>query len=245
MKIGQKIFRYDSVTSTNEVLKELALEGFEPGTVVVSEIQLKGRGRLDRTWESPEGGLWMSVLLDTSPEILENKFGLIPLMTACAVADAITGASGLVARLKWPNDVLIDERKTCGILGEVVTVRERQLAVVGMGINVNNPVREGYEFSPVSTSIAEELGKPVDLEELEIVLLCELDRRNVLLSETKFDEILEEWRSLSDTLGRRVMITTLDDTIEGIAKDIDESGSLILDVKGREVPILTGDCQHL
>ncbi len=242
--IGRKIVRFDSVTSTNEVLKELAHEGVEPGTVVVGTIQTEGRGRLERAWESPEGGLWLSVLLDASPEIFENKFGLIPLMTGCAVASAIS-TTGLEARVKWPNDVLIDGKKVCGILGEMLKVREMQLAVVGIGLNVNNPVQEGYEFSPVSTSMTEELGKNVNLEELEYVLLCELDSRNALLGAEKFDEILGEWRSLSDTLGRRVLITSLDEKIEGIVKDIDENGSLILDVEGREKTVLAGDCQHL
>jgi BirA family biotin operon repressor/biotin-[acetyl-CoA-carboxylase] ligase len=245
MNIGQKIFRYESVTSTNEVLKDLAQDGFEPGTVVVGGIQIRGRGRLERSWESPKGGLWLSVLLDASPSFHEDKFGIIPLMTACAVAHAIASATTLAVRVKWPNDVLINERKTCGILGELLKVNNSQLAVVGIGINVNNPVRAGYEFSPVSTSLYEELGKEVNLEELERVLLTELDCRVTLLAEKKFDAILEEWRSLSDTLGRKVRITTQTGEIEGLAKDIDENGSLIIETDDKTITILAGDCAHL
>jgi len=245
MNIGQKVFRYHSVTSTNEVLKELAAEGFEPGTVVIGAIQTKGRGRMERTWVSPEGGLWLSVLLDASPEFRENKFGIIPLMTGCAVANAVSAAAGLAARVKWPNDVLINGKKVCGILGEIIDVEGKHLAVVGIGINVNNPVHEGYEFSPISTSIAEELGKEVNLEELERVLLAELDCRNNLLNEEKFDDILGEWRSISDTLGKKVRITTQTGDIEGLAKDIDENGSLMLERGGQVEIVLAGDCSHL
>jgi len=244
MKVGQKIFRYDSLTSTNEVLKELAQDGFEPGIVVIGGIQTKGRGRLDRTWESPEGGLWLSVLMDATPVFHDNKFGVIPLMASCAVARSITALTELEARVKWPNDVMINGRKTCGILGEILDL-EKGLAIIGIGINVNNSVREGYDFSPVSTSIHEEVGREVSLEELEHVLLDELDRRAVQITEGSSDDILEEWRSLSDTLGRNVRITTTTCEIVGIAKDIDENGSLIVDTDDREVTVLAGDCEHL
>ncbi len=244
MNIGQKIFRYGSVTSTNVILKELALEGFEPGTVVVSVIQTKGCGRLERAWDSPKGGLWLSVLLDTGGVQSGEKFGLIPLMTASAVADAMASTAALAARLKWPNDVLINGKKACGILGEILKVEGKQLAIVGIGLNVNNPVREGYEFSAVSTSVSEELGKDADLLELETAILSELANRNSLLNAGKYDQILNEWRGLSDTLGKRVKITTPTEEIEGIAKDVNESGSLVLERDGKVETIVAGDCEH-
>jgi BirA family biotin operon repressor/biotin-[acetyl-CoA-carboxylase] ligase len=160
------------------------------------------------------------------------------------VANAIAGATALAARVKWPNDVLIDGRKTCGILGDIINM-DKGLAVVGIGINVNNKVREGYEFSGISTSISEELGRNIDIEELEHVLLAELDHRKDLLAEGKYDDILEEWRSLADTLGRKVRITTLKEDIEGLAVDIDENGSLIVETDGRTEVLLAGDCEHM
>jgi BirA family biotin operon repressor/biotin-[acetyl-CoA-carboxylase] ligase len=244
MNIGQKIFRYDSVASTNERLKELAQDGFEPGTVVIGGIQTAGRGRLDRSWESPKGGLWLSVLMDATPVFHDNKFGIIPLTASCAVARSITALTELEGRVKWPNDVLINGRKTCGILGEIINL-DKGLAIIGIGINVNNKVREGYEFSQVSTSISEELGKEVNLEELELVLLGELDRKAKKIADGNPDDILTEWRSLSDTLGRNVRITTTTGELEGLAKDIDEDGSLIVEVEGRTEIILAGDCKHL
>jgi BirA family biotin operon repressor/biotin-[acetyl-CoA-carboxylase] ligase len=245
MNIGQKIFRYDSVTSTNVILRELALEGFEPGTVVVSTIQTKGCGRLERTWDSPKGGLWLSVLLKTEGVLSGEKFGLIPLMTSSAVATALANTAGFAVRVKWPNDVLINGKKACGILGEIIKVDEKQMAIVGIGLNVNNNVKEGYEFSAVSTSVSEELGKDADLLELEAAILCELANGNDLLNTGKYDNILKEWRDRSDTLGKKVRITTATEEIEGLAKDIDENGSLVLDRDGQAVTVMAGDCTHL
>ncbi len=252
--IGRKIIRHDSVTSTNEVLKELAIEGLEPGTVVVSAVQTKGHGRMERTWESPEGGLWLSVLLDATSEIELDKFGLIPLMAGCAVVCAISRIVGLDARVKWPNDVLIKGRKVCGILGEMMKAEEKQLAIIGIGLNVNNPVQEGYEFSQASTSIVEEMGDRASIEglgaaiidDLESAILSELELRNNMLAGGKFDDILNEWRTRSDTLGKRVKIRTQTEEIEGLARDIDESGSLLVERgDGRVEKVLVGDCEHV
>lgn len=244
--IGRKIIRYDSVNSTNEVLRELAREGVEPGTVVVSAVQTEGRGRMSRTWESPEGGLWLSVLLNATSEIEQDKFGLIPLMAGCAAVSAISDITSLNARVKWPNDVLVRGRKVCGILGEMVKVEERQLAIIGMGLNVNNPVQTGYEFSLASTSIVEETGDKASIDELEAAILEELEVRAALLANGEFDDILNEWRELSDTLGKRVRIKIQTEDIEGIARDIDENGSLLVEKgDGQVEKVMAGDCEHI
>jgi BirA family biotin operon repressor/biotin-[acetyl-CoA-carboxylase] ligase len=244
--IGHKIIRYGAVSSTNGVLKKLAEDGVEPGTVVVAEVQERGRGRLQRTWESPKGGLWLSVLLDAEKQTAEGKTGLITLMAGCAVAEAISNTFKLEARVKWPNDVLIKGKKVCGILGEMVNVRKKHLAVIGIGVNVNNPVKKGYDFSPFSTSLTEELKKELAMEELEAEILCQLEKRNQLLSNGEFDAILEDWRKLADTLGKKVRLMTPTGQLEGVAKDIDENGSLLVKKPDGKIETVTaGDCEHL
>ena len=243
---GRKIFRYETIGSTNEALKELAQKGAGPGTVVVSTIQTKGKGRMTRTWESPEGGLWMSILLETEKDFDNNKFGLIPLMSGCAIATSVMHEYNIDAGVKWPNDVLINGKKACGILGEIINVDGKQLAIIGIGINVNNKVQEGYEFSQISTSIIEERGSKSKLEDLENTILMEIKYREEMLAAGKYDELLDEWRELSDTLGNRVKITAPNEVFEGLAKDIDENGSLILEMDdGSLKTINVGDCQHL
>ncbi|MCK5024432.1 MAG: biotin--[acetyl-CoA-carboxylase] ligase [Thermoplasmata archaeon] len=245
-KLGHRIIRYDTVTSTNEVLRELAQEEIEPGTVVVAKVQTKGKGRMARTWESPEGGLWMSVLLETEKNFENNKFGIIPLMSGCAVATAVMHEYNIEAGVKWPNDVLINGKKACGILGEILNVGEKQLAIIGIGININNKVQEGYEFSQVSTSLIEERERKSRIEELENAILLEMNHRNEMLAAGKYDELLDEWRELSNTLGSRVKITAPNEEFEGLAKDIDENGSLILEMDDNSLKTINvGDCTHL
>lgn len=243
---GRKIFRYETIGSTNEALKELAQQGAGPGTIVVSKVQTKGKGRIQRTWESPGGGLWMSILIETEKDFDNNKFGLIPLMSGCAVATSVMHEYNIDAGVKWPNDVLINGRKACGILGEILNVDGKQLAIIGIGINVNNKVQAGYEFSQVSTSIIEERGKKSKLEDLENTILMELKHREEMLTAEKYDELLDEWRELSDTLGKRVKLTAPKEEFEGLAKDIDENGSLILEMgDGSLKTVNVGDCIHL
>jgi len=243
--LGRKTIRFDTVESTNEILKSLTIDGIEAGTVVTSNIQTHGKGRLDRKWESPEGGLWMSVLLETDTAFESNKFGLLPLMAGASVATAIIMEYDLDAGVKWPNDVLIGGRKVSGILCELIERSGMRCAVVGIGINVNNPVKEGYEFSGLSTSVVEEFGKPVGLEDLENAVLEELDFRNGLLSQGEYDKILDDWRELTVTLGKRVAVNTPGGLVNGTANDVDDNGSLILDCGGRTEKINVGDCQHL
>ena len=243
--IGHKIIRYDSVTSTNQVLRELAGEGVQPGTVVIGKVQTKGKGRMTRTWESPEGGLWLSILIENEKTFDNNKFGLIPLMSGCAVATAIMHEYNIEAGVKWPNDVLINGKKVCGILGELLQVDGKQLAIIGIGVNVNNKVQEGYEFSQISTSIIEERDKRSKLEDLENTIILEIKHRKDMLAAGKYDELLNEWRELSQTIGKRVRITTPSEDFQGLAKDIDENGSLILEMDDNTLrTVNVGDCTH-
>jgi len=243
--LGSKIIRYGVVPSTNAILKELVADGIGPGTVVTAGKQTDGRGRLSRKWESPIGGLWMSVLLEMNSSIDIDKFGLVPLMAGASVATAILMEYGLDAGVKWPNDVMIDGRKVCGILCELIECNGAHHAIIGIGINVNNPVKEGYVFSGISTSIAEEFDKSVKMEVLENTILEELDFRSDLLFNGEYDKILDDWRELSVTIGKKIKIITPNEEVSGIARNIDENGSLIIENNGQLVKVSTGDCQHL
>ena len=243
--LGKKVIRYENVVSTNETLRELAQQGIGHGTVVTSIVQTGGKGRLGRTWESPEGGLWMSVLLELDDGFDISRSGLISLLAGSSVATAIIMEYELDAGVKWPNDILIEGRKISGILSELFQIEGKRYVVLGIGVNVNNSVREGYDFSDGSTSISEEFGKKVKLEVLENTILEELDFRLELLANSEFDKILEDWRNLSETLGRHVHVITPGSEVRGIAKDIDGTGSLLMDMDGRIETISVGDCRHL
>lgn len=243
--LGNRIIRYDTIKSTNDTLKELALDGIEPGTVVTARVQSEGKGRLSRKWESPDGGLWMSVLIEMPHGFEPGMYGLLPLIAGSSVATSIVMEYELDAGVKWPNDVLIDGRKVCGILGEIFTVGERRMAILGIGINVNNRMNDGYDFSVSSTSIAEEFAKQVKIEVLENTVLEELDFRLGLIATGEYDKILDDWRLFSVTLGKKVHIIKPGGEITGLAKDIDVNGSLIIDMDGVIEKVNAGDCRHL
>ena len=244
--LGNKVIRYPNLSSTNQMMKELLQDGIVTnGSVVTSMTQSEGKGRLGRRWESPEGGLWMSVLLEMDADFESGKLGLISLIAGSSVATAIIMEYEVDAGLKWPNDVLIDGRKVCGILAELVDVEKRRFVILGIGVNVNNRMAGSYEFSDSSTSISEEFKKNVKIDVLENTILEELDFRMGLLKNKEYGTILEDWRNLSETIGRRVKVLTPSGEFNGLAKDIDDNGSLVMDMDGRLEIILAGDCRHL
>ncbi len=246
IEIGRMVIRLDEVNSTNEYAKELILQGCQEGIVTLSDIQTGGKGRLSRKWESPMGGLWMSICVKPKGELVGDRLGIIPLLAGCAAARAIKGVSGLNARVKWPNDIMFNGKKMAGILSESILHEGDRWVIVGIGIDVNNPVQEGYDFSDISTSIREETGKVHDLEELRVQLICEFERLYNMAESGKDTEVLNEWRGMADTLGKKVSINRISGEINGIARDIDGTGALILEIApGVNEVILAGDCRHL
>jgi BirA family biotin operon repressor/biotin-[acetyl-CoA-carboxylase] ligase len=169
-------------------------------------------------------------------------------MAGLAVAKTLSETLGLDAKIKWPNDILIAGKKACGILTEMRTsVAEINYIILGIGINANFDVKElPREFSTHSTTLKQELGKDVDLTELLLNILDELEHNYKLLQLGKSSEILNLWRKYSDTLGKNVRITTNQDSFEGLAIDVDETGALLIKNKNNEIKkFLTGDCIHL
>jgi BirA family biotin operon repressor/biotin-[acetyl-CoA-carboxylase] ligase len=162
-------------------------------------------------------------------------------MASVAVAATIRKLFGLKAELKWPNDVLIEGRKVCGILAEMDAEMDVVNFVnVGIGINANTSVPQ---FEKTATSLKDALGKEISRKEFLSVLLVEINRRQALLMEAN---LLEEWKKLSVTLNKDVKIMSLDEEVIGQAIDIDATGALILKGKdGSLRTVLVGDCIHL
>jgi len=137
--IGNNVIHYKTIPSTNMLARQLAQKGVKEGTVIIAEMQTAGKGRKDRKWLSPPGGLWFSVIL--YPSLPPEKGGLMTMTASIAVVDGIKESTGLKASIKWPNDVLVGEKKVCGILTEIeAKMNEIDFAIVGIGINVYNPL---------------------------------------------------------------------------------------------------------
>ena len=239
--IGQKIHHFDELTSTNIIAKELAHDA-EDGTVVVAEVQKGGRGRLGREWLSPRGGIWMSVIL--KPTISLAHASRLTLVAGISVSKAMRKL-GVDARIKWPNDILIDGKKVCGILTEVNAEMELvDYIVVGIGINANVDMDEfSDDVKDVATTLMSELGEPIERVSFIQDVLFELEQEYIRFRTQPFSGILDEWTSLSDTIGRQVTVTTPSKTIEGKAAGITEDGALSIEgLDGTREDVMAGLC---
>jgi BirA family biotin operon repressor/biotin-[acetyl-CoA-carboxylase] ligase len=223
--IGKKILKYPVVESTNDSALALACRLTDDGTVVRAERQTKGRGQHGRRWHSPEGlGLYFSVLLH--PPIIPEHSHRITIISAVAVAGAIEERTGFPARIKWPNDVCIDNRKVCGILTESESGRYHiKHAVVGIGINVNHsPEDLPEDVAPQSTSLQIVSGRKLDREILFMEILAELDRLYRRMIDGKIQnlaELFDPWDALA---GEMIQVNAL----RGRACGITESGELLV-----------------
>jgi BirA family biotin operon repressor/biotin-[acetyl-CoA-carboxylase] ligase len=237
--LGRDLCCFQEISSTNELAKEVAHKS-ENGTVILAMIQTQGRGRLSRPWISPPGGIWMSLIL--KPKMPLSNIHQINMAVSVAVTKSIQTLYGLEAGIKWPNDILINERKVCGILMEVSAEVDRlDYAVVGLGINANVDV-SGFPDEWKSTSIGHQLGRVVSRTELIQKILQEVEAAYERMNST---EIYEEWRRRSITIGRRVRITSITGDLIGVAEDLLKDGALCLKTKEGRKRVLVGDCIHL
>lgn len=226
--IGKTIHRYEVVTSTNDIARELAAAGADEGTVVVAEEQTKGRGSRGRVWISPPGAnLLMSIIL--RPQISAERLGELAFVGAIALAGTLRESYGLDARIKWPNDVRIGRKKVSGMIVEAT----KGAVVLGIGVNVNwTDLAE--EISTTATSLTIELGSSVDKETLLKRFLDDLDISYGVYRARGFGRILDQWKELQDTIGCDVKVGFDDGNIQGRAVDVDEHGSLIVELPNGE-----------
>lgn len=220
--VGGKIIHFRSVPSTNTVARKAAGRGATEGLVVLADHQSAGRGRRERTWISPDGSVAISVLLRPRITLLPSLI----MAASLSVRQAVEAVTGLEARIKWPNDVLVNGKKVCGILIENEVRGESAASVIGIGINVNVAMRDYPELADLATSLSGESRKPVSRLEIVRQVLVELDRRYRALKSGL--TLCEEWRQALDTLGRPVKVIWGDAVIEGVAEDVASDGALIL-----------------
>ncbi|WP_336343929.1 biotin--[acetyl-CoA-carboxylase] ligase [Halalkalicoccus ordinarius] len=226
---------HDALPSTNARARELAKAG-EDRVAVLADEQTGGRGRLDRGWNSPSGGIYLSVVL--RPEITPREAPLLTLAAAVATTRALREA-GVDAGIKWPNDVLSRETggKLVGILTEMEGEADRvSWVVVGFGVNANV---DPADLPEGATSVRAEAGD-VDRRVFVQRVLEEFD---ALRGEP--DAILDAWRELAITLGERVRVETPTGEVIGRALDVEAPGRLVVETDEDEVRVHAGDCEHL
>ncbi|MFH1382697.1 MAG: biotin--[acetyl-CoA-carboxylase] ligase [Chloroflexota bacterium] len=235
--IGQRVLYFPSVTSTNDVARQEAQQGAPEGTAVIADEQTAGKGRLKRTWLTPKGNVAVSIVFRPALSHLSSFI----MLASLAVVHTIKSVTGVVAQIKWPNDVLINGKKVCGILIESDVRGDKvNFAVVGIGINVNLSLADFPEVRATATSLSDESGRNVSRSSVIRCLLVEIEKLYLVLSSG--GPIYEEWRGNLVTLGQQVRVRSGETVYEGTAESVARDGSLLLrGSDGSLRQILVGD----
>ena len=237
-KRSQLVHYYPELTSTMDRAMDLARGGCPGFTVVVAERQTKGRGRLSREWRSTIGGLYFTMVL--RPLVTPDASPLINLAAAVDLAAVIESLYGIGCQLKWPNDVLVEERKLAGILSIMSAESDRiEFVNLGIGVNVHNDTRS---VEPPAVSISKLTKQQVSRSDILLSFWERFERR---LTDDRLDGTIDQWRRKAITLGRRVKVQTVHDSVEGRAVDLEETGALVLETdSGERKTVVYGDCFH-
>jgi len=245
-QIGRVIHYFQTIDSTNSKAYQLALGGAKEGELVISESQEKGRGRLGRHWFSPPFlNLYLSVIL--RPKIPPQQASLITLMAAVATADAIRKFTGLVPLIKWPNDILLRDRKVAGLLNEIHSEMDRiHFIILGIGVNLNVDGKMlPKEVRTLATSLKKEMGQTISRKVFIRLLLQELEGWYTIFLKEGATAILDAWRDRAQIKGRRVKVYSLGETLVGTAVDVDSDGALILETaEGERKRVVAGDVEY-
>jgi BirA family transcriptional regulator, biotin operon repressor / biotin---[acetyl-CoA-carboxylase] ligase len=228
--IGKSIFLFNELDSTQDYAMTLPKSESLHGTIVIAKKQNMGKGRIGRTWISPEGGLWMSIIF--RPNFSVDNIIFLQFIGALAVANAIREITKIDCKLKWPNDVLINEKKVCGILVDVNLENENNKIVMGIGLNanidsslINNFLNDG---NIKATTLKEECGNDIDLLFLIKSILEKLEHYYDALSRGKTLEIIDSWKEKSDMFGKRAIVYDGNEKLIGHVIDIDQNGGLVM-----------------
>jgi BirA family biotin operon repressor/biotin-[acetyl-CoA-carboxylase] ligase len=239
--LGKDIRYYEEVDSTNEKAKAFARQGSEEGTVIIADKQLVGKGRLGKTWDSPSGtGIWMSIIL--KPSIIPAEASQLTLLAGLNMCEAIQRVTGLDCKIKWPNDIVLNGKKVCGILTEMSAELDRiNYIILGIGVNVNT--KSFGEALSHATSLSLEGGKDYGRRYIvkEFLQLFEADYMRYK-NEKSINLFLERYRASCITLHNHVKVIGADKEYIAYAKDIAQDGSLIvIDEDGREKSVFSGE----
>ncbi len=213
--LGRRVLVFDRVDSTNTLAAQLAADPANAGTVILADEQLAGRGQHGRSWVCPPGaGVLLSVLLFPPPAL--RRPVVLTSWAAVAVCETIRELTALEARIKWPNDVLLEDRKVCGIL-----IEQGKGTVVGIGLNVN---QSAESFAAAGLTLAGSLalwtGQPLDRSAAARRLIECLDREYDFLCRGDLDRLRAAWKQRTGLVGREVVVKALDQTYLGLLREL-------------------------
>ena len=247
-KIGRHAYYFDSIDSTQNQALSMAFDKENDGAVIVAETQTGGKGRSGRRWESPKGGIWISIILHPKFDIAVTT--LFPLAVALALSNAIEKTLKIRPELKWPNDITIKGKKVAGILVDA-SLESNKISdlVVGVGINfdvdvkqIEKSLRDTPNFYGV-TSLSQQ-GKRIKPIMLVHSFLTELEKVYFLLNSGKIKKITRDWTKKSSTIGKKVKINMTKEKIKGTAVRIDDDGALVVFQNNQYKRVIAGDIIH-
>lgn len=229
----------ERVDSTNLLAKRLINSGkIKEKAVIIANSQDGGRGRYDRKFLSARGkGIYLSYVFATD---LDKDVSFYSVTAALAVVDMLENLYSIKSSVKWPNDIIVNGNKICGILPESTEFEGQRYVILGIGVNINYEVKDFGELADIATSVRLALGKRVKLEESCVQLTLDVERE---IDKFNLDpsNYHERYKELCNTLGRTVKFVKNGETFTGRAVDVDENCSLILDVDGERTPIYWGE----
>lgn len=246
--LGKNVYYFDSLDSTQNFASSIAKKHGEDGTVVIAETQVSGKGRQGRSWISPKGGIWLSVILH--PRFDVGKVTLVPFAAAIALSSAIKKTLGIQTELKWPNDVTLSGKKIAGmIIDASIESTSIESLILGVGINfrvdpkqIEKRIKDGSNFYGVATLVDKNnAAKPARLVQ---VFLEELEKTLALIDAGKTQSILNQWSKRSSTIGRDVSVSNPEGKITGRAVKLDRDGSLVIRQNSQLIKVTTGDVAY-
>ena len=243
--IGRRIYYFDEIDSTQNYALQISNNKNENGTVIVAEKQTHGKGRLNRKWYSPEGGIWLSVIIH--PEFQISDATIIPLAASLALCESIKKVHKIKTDVKWPNDITIDGKKVAGMLIDTsIQGNKVENLVLGIGINfavniqqIEKRLKNSPNFYGV-TSLFPEKNRPSKIE-LLVQFLLELEKVINSLIKGKNTQIIRDWSKHTNMFGKTISVNTGNGKISGIAKKIDSDGALIIKTGTKNRRIFVGD----
>ena len=242
--IGKNLYVYKEVSSTNTVARFLSMQEIEDGSVIISEKQTAARGRSGKPWESPLGGVWLSIVLN--PHVDHSKLPLITLATGVAVAKTLEKIGVENPEIKWPNDIMINGKKVCGILTEAIAkFNTIESVIIGVGIDANLDIEEfPEELKEGTTTLEKELGRKGSENLLIKLFLEEFEEISELFDHEGYEEILKEWRKRSYSIGKIVEVREpFNKNYDAYVLGISREGALIVEkIDGTLTKVISGEC---
>ena len=247
-RIGKDAYYFDSINSTQEEAMKMAFDSKNNDALVIARVQTRGKGRAGRSWVSPKGGIWISIILH--PEFDISVVTLFPIASALALSNAIEKCCKFKPELKWPNDITIKGKKVAGILVDASLESNKiENVVLGVGINFDvntKEIQKDLKNTPNYYGVASLRKFNKDATQISLIqtFLVELEKVFDLLEKGQIKKIIKEWTKKSSTIGKNVEITTKEGKISGKATKIDDDGALVISGK-KTTRILAGDIIHL